>query len=38
MMGDLPVEISTGDLTIRSSAVPSTVMFHGEGFTVYEQK
>jgi hypothetical protein len=37
-MGDLPVEIGTGDLTIRESAVPSTVIFDGEGFADYEQK
>lgn len=36
-MGDLPVEIGAGNLTICWSAVPSTVMFVGEGFTDYEQ-
>lgn len=37
-MGDLPVQIGTGDLTIRGSVVLSTVMFDGEGFTDFEQK
>jgi hypothetical protein len=37
-MGDLIVQIGNVDLTIRRSAVLSTLVFDGEGFADYEQK